>query len=88
LLNSSFLLILHVPFLSFVGPNILLYIFLSIIINFRFTESLSTHVTLAYVFLMITRTYLHLFNVYVAEITVINVMHRKTACWQIQRNYN
>jgi hypothetical protein len=49
LLNSSFVLVLHVPSLSFVGLNILLNIFLSIIDDFHFIDSFSTHISLAYV---------------------------------------
>jgi hypothetical protein len=43
LFNSSFVLIIHVPSLAFVGLNIIHSIFLSIISNF------SAHVSLAYV---------------------------------------
>jgi len=48
LFNSPFILILHMPTLSFIGLNILLDIFLSVINNFRFISSFSTHVSLAY----------------------------------------
>ena len=37
------------PSLSFVGPDVLLNIFFSFISNFRFIDSFSTHVSLAYV---------------------------------------
>jgi hypothetical protein len=49
LLNSSFVLILHVPSLSFLGTNILLNIFLSGTNNIRFTDYVSTHVSPEYV---------------------------------------
>jgi hypothetical protein len=42
-------LITHAPSFSFVGPNILLQIFLSKIINFLIIASLSTHVSEAYI---------------------------------------
>ena len=47
--NSSFVLILHVPSLSFVGPKILLNTFLSNTINLLFIVSFSTHVSQPYV---------------------------------------
>ena len=48
LFNSSCVLILHVPLLSIVGLNILLNIFLLVINYFRFLDSFSTHISLAY----------------------------------------
>jgi len=47
--NSSFVLILHVPSLSFVGPKIFLSTFLSNTINLGFVVSFKTHVSQAYV---------------------------------------
>jgi hypothetical protein len=49
LFNSSFVLILHVPSLSLVGPKILLNIFLSNTNSFCFMVSFRTHVSQAYV---------------------------------------
>ena len=46
--NSSFVLILHVPSLSFVGPKIFLNAFLSNTINLFFTVSFKTHTSQAY----------------------------------------
>ena len=46
---SSLVLILHVPSFSFVGPYILLKMFLSKIINFLIIAYLSTHVSEAYI---------------------------------------
>jgi hypothetical protein len=45
----SFVLILHVPSLSLLGPNILLNIFLSNTNSFCFIVSFRTHVPQAYV---------------------------------------
>ena len=47
--NLSFVSILHVPSLSFVGPKIFLNIFLSNTINLFFTVSFTTHTSQAYV---------------------------------------
>jgi hypothetical protein len=47
--GSSLVLILHVQSLSFLGPNILLNIFLPVTNNSRFTDSFSTHVSQEYV---------------------------------------
>ena len=47
--SSSLVLIIHAPCFSFVGPNILLKIFLSKIINFLIIASLSTHLSEAYI---------------------------------------
>ena len=47
--NSSFVLILHVPSLSFVGPNIFLNTFLSNTINLFFMVSFKTITSQAYV---------------------------------------
>ena len=47
--NSSFVLILPVPSLSFVGPNIFLSTFLSNTMNLLFISSFKTHVSQAYV---------------------------------------
>jgi len=48
LINSSFVLILHVPSLSFVGPKIFLNTFLSNTINLFFIVSFKTHTSRAY----------------------------------------
>jgi hypothetical protein len=48
LFNSSSVLTIYVPSLALVGLNILLSISVSIISNFRFIDSFSTHVSLAY----------------------------------------
>ena len=45
--NSSFVLILHVPSLSFVGPKVFLNTFLSNTINLFFTVSFKTHTSQA-----------------------------------------
>ena len=47
LFNSSFVLILHVPSLSFIDQNIFLNIFLPVINNFLSLDSCSTHVSLS-----------------------------------------
>ena len=47
--NSSFVLMLHVPSLSFVGPKIFLSTFLSTTINLFFTVSFKTYISQAYV---------------------------------------
>jgi len=47
--NSSFVLILHVPSLSFVGPKIFLNTFLSNTINSFFMVSFKTHTSQAHV---------------------------------------
>ena len=46
--NSSFVLILHVPSLSFVRPKIFLNTFLSNAISLFFTVSLKTHLTIKF----------------------------------------
>ena len=48
LLNSSFVVILHLPSLSFARPNILLDILLPIINNFYFIDLFNTLVSIAY----------------------------------------
>ena len=48
LINSLFVLILHVPSLSFVGPKIFLNTFLSNTINLFFIVSFKTHTSRAY----------------------------------------
>ena len=47
--NSSFVLILHVPSLSFVGPKFFLNTFLSNTINMFFTVTFKTHTSQPYV---------------------------------------
>jgi hypothetical protein len=48
LFNSSFVVILHLPSLSFARPNILLDILLPIINNFYFIDLFNTRVSIAY----------------------------------------
>jgi hypothetical protein len=52
--NSSFVLILHVLSLSFVGPKILLNTFYSNTINLFLIVSLNTHASQAYVTISLT----------------------------------
>jgi hypothetical protein len=61
LFNLPFVLILRVPPLSFVGLNIILNIFLSVIKNFHFIDSFSTHVLLEYVITGLTVVQYNLF---------------------------